>query len=244
MKLVRVKEGYRKVGDKYLLAKKCTKCGRWLVASTDNFYKHDTGKYGLKAQCKECRNKKIKQWREANKDKIFEQQKQYRENNKDKMRESTKRWYQANRDKKLEYNKQWNKDNRDKTFEHWKRYRQSPQGQVTQFNGRQRRRAKEEQLGTGITKDQWLEMMKFFDWKCAYSGETLTKDTGSVDHIVPLNSNGDNMIWNMVPMTRSLNSSKQDKDMLEWYREQDCYSEARLAKIYEWQEYARKKWKK
>ena len=45
-------------------------------------------------------------------------------------------------------------------------------------------------------------------------------------------------------MTRSLNSSKQDRDMLEWYKEQDCFSEARLAKIYEWQEYARKKWKK
>ena len=45
-------------------------------------------------------------------------------------------------------------------------------------------------------------------------------------------------------MTRSLNSSKHDKDMLEWYREQDCYSEDRLAKIYKWQEYARKKWEK
>ena len=85
--------------------------------------------------------------------------------------------------------------------------------------------------------------MSFFDWKCAYSGETLTKDTRSIDHIVPLNSNGDNMIWNCVPMTRSLNSSKQDKDMLEWYRGQDCYDPNRLAKIYKWQEYARKKWK-
>ena len=47
----------------------------------------------------------------------------------------------------------------------------------------------------------------------------------------------------MVPMTRSLNSSKQDKDMLEWYRGQDCYDPNRLAKIYKWEEYARKKWK-
>ena len=86
--------------------------------------------------------------------------------------------------------------------------------------------------------------MSFFDWKCAYSGEALTKDNRSVDHIVPLNSGGDNMIWNCVPMLRTLNSSKHNKDMLEWYKEQDCYSEIRLAKIYEWQEYARKKWKK
>ena len=58
MKLVRAKEGYRKVGDKYLLAKKCTKCGRWLVANTDNFHKDKGGKYGLYCQCKECVNNK------------------------------------------------------------------------------------------------------------------------------------------------------------------------------------------
>ena len=40
--------------------KKCTKCGRWLVASTVNFHKNKGGKYGLLAECKECRNKKNK----------------------------------------------------------------------------------------------------------------------------------------------------------------------------------------
>ena len=116
------------------------------------------------------------------------------------------------------------------------------------YNRRQRRRIREEQLGSGITKDQWLEMMKFFDWKCAYSGEYLGGNDNSfnrtIDHIVPLNSNGDNMIWNCVPMLRSLNSSKCAKDMLEWYKEQDFYDPKRLAKIYKWQEYARKKWEK
>ena len=47
MKLVRAKEGYRKVGDKYLLAKKCTVCGKWLVASTNNFHRSKSCKYGL-----------------------------------------------------------------------------------------------------------------------------------------------------------------------------------------------------
>ena len=40
------------------------------------------------------------------------------------------------------------------------------------------------------------------------------------------------------------NISKHDKDMLEWYKKQDFYDPNRLAKIYEWQEYARKKWNK
>ena len=86
--------------------------------------------------------------------------------------------------------------------------------------------------------------MSFFDFRCAYSGKRLTKKTRSVDHIVPINSGGDNMIWNCVPMLRSLNSSKHDKDMLEWYRKQDFYDTKRLDKIYEWQEYAFNKWYK
>ena len=87
--------------------------------------------------------------------------------------------------------------------------------------------------------------MSFFDWKCAYSDEYIGGKQNyqrTIDHIIPLNSGGEHEIWNLVPMTRSLNSSKQDRDMLEWYKEQDCYDPNRLAKIYEWQEYARKKW--
>lgn len=60
MKLVRAKDGYRKVEDKYLLAKKCTKCGRWLVANKINFHKSKTCKYGLNSQCKECTSNKNK----------------------------------------------------------------------------------------------------------------------------------------------------------------------------------------
>ena len=239
--------------------RKCTICGRWLVASTYNFHKQKAGKYGLKSKCKECQKRYHKQYHETNKDKIAEQRKQWRQENKEKVLERNKQYYQNNRGKEAERHNLWykaNKEmvreqhkqyyeaNKDKIAERRKKYYESPQGQVAEFNKSQRRRIKEEQQGTGITKDQWLEMMSFFDWQCAYSGETLTKGNRSIDHIVPLNSNGDNMVWNCVPMVKSLNSRKHTKDMLEWYREQDFYSEARLAKIYEWKEHARKKWKK
>ena len=88
----------------------------------------------------------------------------------------------------------------------------------------------------------WLEAMNFFNWTGAYSGITLTKDNRSIDHIIPLDNGGLNEPWNCVPMEKSLNSSKNKKDMLTWYKEQEFYSEERLAKIYEWQEYAFNKW--
>ena len=310
--------------------KKCTKCGKWLVASTVNFSRAKNGRYGLNSKCKECnkqyyetnkeriaeRDKRyreankeriaerrkqyyqankgkeaenMKQWYEANKEKVAEYHKQYREANKEKITERRKRYYkgnkekilkqnkqyyednkemilelckryreankekvteykkqyyEANKDKRAEYYKQYREDNKDKIAEYQKQWRKTPQGQVARFNECQRRRTKKEQQGSGITKDQWLEMMKYFDWKCAYSGKRLTDKTRSVDHIIPLNSGGDNMIWNCVPMTRSLNSSKNDKDMEKWYKEQECYDSKRLQKIYKWQEYAYNKWGK
>lgn len=176
--------------------KRCNKCGRWLVASSTNFYKRKNGKYGLRARCKKCDNKRNKKYYDKNKEAEAERSKKYRE---------------------------------------------TLQGQVTVFNIAIRRRAKEQNQGSGITKEQWLEMMNFFNWECAYSGEKLTKKTRSIDHIIPLNNGGENEIWNCVPMDRSLNSSKHDKDMLEWYTKQPFYSHERLLKISEWQEYAKNK---
>ena len=42
----------------------------------------------------------------------------------------------------------------------------------------------------------------------------------------------------------SYNISKLDRNMLQWYKKQDFFSEERLQKIYEWQEYAFNKWHK
>ncbi len=35
-------------------AKKCTRCRRWLPATTDYFYTHPTGLYDLQSRCKRC----------------------------------------------------------------------------------------------------------------------------------------------------------------------------------------------
>ena len=254
--------------------KKCSKCGEWKVASTINFYKKKDGKYGLQPKCKECcaehgkqyykDNKEMmlehsKQYYKDNKEKVAERNKQYCQDNKEKIAESKKQYYEANKEKILkqqkqyyednkekvaDYQKQYYKNNKEKILEHNKQYRQTPQGQVVSFNRSSKRRLKEENQGSGATKDQWLEMMKFFDFRCAYTGEKLTDKTRSTDHIVPIDAEGDHMIWNMVPMIRSLNCSKRARNMEKWYREQDYYDPKRLAKIYKWQEYAYNKYGK
>lgn len=137
-------------------------------------------------------------------------------------------------------NKKW----REKNNDYFKDYFKTPQGQVVIFNYNNKRRKREEQQGNGVTKEQWLEMMKFFGFKCAYSGITLNTDTRSIDHIIPLAKDGAHEIWNCVPMYKNLNKSKKDKDLEEWYLEQDFYNEDRVNKINEWKEYAYNKWSK
>lgn len=87
-------------------------------------------------------------------------------------------------------------------------------------------------------------MMDYFDWKCAYSNVDLTKENRSIDHIKPISLGGEHEIWNVAPMLKNYNYQKQDKKMLQWYKKQDFFSEERLQKIYEWQEYAYNKWHK
>ena len=100
--------------------KKCSKCGRWLVASTDNFHRHKGCKYGLLSKCKECKSNQSKQYRETNREKIVENHKQYYESNRGKIAEYHKQWYRDNKNRKAEYHKQWYKDNKEKVAEYHK----------------------------------------------------------------------------------------------------------------------------
>ena len=210
--------------------RKCTKCGEWLVANNYNFSKKKGGKWGLKNTCKKC----DKQWREDNKEERLEYMKQYYKKNKDKRKEYIKQYNKENKDKmkeyQKEYNKRWHKNNPEKLF-----------------NKHNKRRNKLENQGRGITKEQYKECNKWFDWRCAYSGEKMennkTSNGRTLDHIVALDNGGLNEPWNVVPMRKGYNTSKYiTENVLDWYLEQEYYSEDRLNKIVEWQIYAYEKW--
>ena len=241
--------------------KKCTKCGEWLVASKVNFHKNKNGKYGLGSQCKECKNADRKRNYQLNIEREKARHKKYHKEHKEERRKYYKKQYNENKEKrkgyvkkyndahkeqKREYDKKYHKEHKEEIVEKRKIYYKTPQGQVAIFNGNIRRRQKEGQQGNGITKDQWLEMMKFFEWKCAYSGKYIggNDNNRTIDHIIPLAKNGEHEVWNLVPMYKPYNSSKHDSDMKEWYIQQDFYNEDRLNKIYKWQEYAYNKWSK
>ena len=246
----------------------CTLCNQKFPATTEYFYKKKftNGVYGLNSRCIKCIRALDKEKRDKRKKKKLvlpgyklcskcghilpatkefynasktgvdglvgrcrqctrEESRKYRREHKEEMSSYNKQWRQNNPD----YGRQWNLDNQDK-----------------KFNYQQKRRTKEDTCGDGFTKEQWKEMMDFFDWKCAYSGESFNQSSHiekrTIDHIIALDNNGLNEIWNLVPMKLKYNSSKQTEDMITWYKRQEFFDIDKLMKIYEWQEYAFEKY--
>ena len=252
--------------------KVCTKCKRILVANEINFSKQKDGKWNLHSSCKQCKKKYDEKYRKNNKEKIkkgkrkhyeenkkeiLEKHKQYREEHKEEIREKNKIWHENNKESKKESDRKYRENNKEKIQKDKKRQYVENKEKIKKrakeynknnphikFNSHVKRRCLEETQGKGITKEQWLEMMNFFEWKCAYSGIVLGKNNRSVDHIMPLDKGGENEIWNLVPMLINYNSSKHTKDMEAWYIEQEFFDIDRLLKIYEWIEYAWNKWNK
>jgi len=153
--------------------------------------------------------------------------KRYREEHKEKIAKYKKKYYQEHKEERNEYKRQHRKNN-----------------PHIYFNSSNKRRKLKENQGRGITKEQWFEMMNFFDWKCAYSDVYIGGESKhrTIDHIVPLSQEGENEPWNCVPCFDKYNYEKYDKELINWYIKQTFYSESRLEKIYKWQEYAKRKW--
>lgn len=52
---------------------------------------------------------------------------------------------------------------------------------------------------------------KTSDFRCIYSEQVLTPDNLSLDHYLPWSFVAHNQLWNLIPVPRSINSSKSDK---------------------------------
>ena len=86
--------------------KKCTKCGE--VKPLEAFRLSKNGKFGLMSICRECYNKRAKDWNDKNKQKVKDSQEKYRINNLEKYKERGKK-YKATK-------KKWKYENPEKVI--------------------------------------------------------------------------------------------------------------------------------
>lgn len=106
-----------------------------------------------------------------------------------------------------------------------RRYTSDEQYRIAEINRCHNRRKNTE---GAITADEWRNACEAFNFTCAYCGSERKL---TMDHVIAVNKGGKTESANIVPACQSCNSSKQDKDMIEWYTKQLFYSKGRLESI-------------
>ena len=143
---------------------------------------------------------KQKEWAKKHPEKTKAFRKKWGERNKVRLRENLRKF----RDSHPNYYKEWHKNNL---------VRERKRGRISE----NKRRALKKKVGGSFTWEEWEEKKKEFGYKCAICGisevELLNK-TGmglTVDHIIPLNKSGLNLIFNIQPLCLSCNARKGDR---------------------------------
>ena len=96
----------------------------------------------------------------------------------------------------------------------------------------QRRRARLAQLPHTLTADEWEESLEYFNNECAYCGDS--ECNLEQEHIIPVSKGGGYTADNIIPACRACNASKKDRDLEEWYSEQEFFNIGRFILLNEW----------
>lgn len=85
-------------------------------------------------------------------------------------------------------------------------------------NKSQKRRAFLNELPHAMTAKQWNEVKSYFNNHCFLTGEVLSESNLSIEHVIPLcTGHGGHIVENVLPLDKSLNMSRQDKNIFEWF---------------------------
>lgn len=88
-----------------------------------------------------------------------------------------------------------------------------------------------------ITEEEWNESIDYFrndngEQSCAYCGKHYSRL--EKEHIKPLTKGGKTTISNIIPACRICNTTKNNRDFVEWYLGSSVYDEERMNKIFDY----------
>ena len=169
--------------------KECRKCNDVKFLSEFSF--HKTGRFKTRSHCKACECQHAREYRKKFPERVIESKKRYI--------------------KKYGGLSEIYKKEKEKAKKRQKRYRNTLKGRFSLQKSKSNRRALEAGAGGSFTLIEWEMLCKHYSPKnmclnCKKQDLALT-----VDHVVPLNKQGNNYISNIQPLCKSCNCSKQDK---------------------------------
>ena len=94
------------------------------------------------------------------------------------------------------------------------------------------------ELAGGLDAEEWKQTLQFFDYCCAYTGESV-EDGAVQEHAIPINRKhcGLHLYGNVVPATRSANSEKGQRDYRDYLKGKDVDRLKKIEKFMEMTEY-------
>lgn len=206
-----------------IFIKQCTKCQKILPKNEEYFYKSKTTKDGLTDWCKECRKQYQRQYKENNREEDLKKQREYQKKNKKKLNKRSREWAEENPNRNQNNLKLWHQNNPTKALEYNKRRRQHKKH--------------------NITKSEWENCKKYFNYQCAYCGLPLSEHYYTRKGITKLGDfhkehvdhEGTNDLSNCIPSCGSCNNKKWEYKLDEWYNENNFrFRHERYDRIIEW----------
>lgn len=206
----------------------CKQCGH--TKPLDEYHNRKGTSDGKFIYCKECVRTRNREKARENKEKRSAYNKQYYKENKEVHQARGLAWRESNREYLREKAKKYYQDNKEEHLARTREYKAQNKERVKECirKSLQVRRAKIRSLPRSLTHQEWLDTLALFENRCAYCGQN---DEMHQEHIIPVVKDGGYTKNNIIPACPSCNHSKNDKDLEEWYPEQEFFDEDRLNKI-------------
>ncbi|MFK4417092.1 hypothetical protein ABH961_005681 [Bacillus sp. RC251] len=131
-----------------------------------------------------------------------EDSKKYRNRNVEHVKDYNRRYYAANKEKFMELQRKSRRENKAKHNSY-----------------KQIRRARKNALPDTLTPEQIEKITTYFNGACALTGSTDYE----LDHFIAITTgHGGTTFKNMIPLSRTLNASKNNKNPFEWFEDNKC----------------------
>jgi hypothetical protein len=181
--------------------KVCTKCG-----GLGPFGKNKSRKDGLQCWCKQC----LRAYGAANAVRIRARANAWAKNNLARIRARRKAWTAEERAADNARHIAWRLLHPEAHKASQQKYNKSNAEKRAVLT--QRRRAALRGVPSTLTQQEWLEILEYFNWTCAYCLRTGLKRT--MEHVIPVSRGGGTTAENIVPACGKCNSKKRNRWVL------------------------------
>lgn len=170
-------------------------------------------------------------WRAVNKDKLKVIQDRCREKHLAEYRERDRKYHREHREHRVAMARKYYAENKERLLDSVHRYyqdhREETIAQKRAWRAANRARSRKKSRDRDARKaaargkhtfEQWMCRVVYYGWMCVYCGKSLTDQTLSQDHAIPLCRGGTNFASNLLPACKRCNTSKGKKTFAEYMK--------------------------